>query len=141
MDAGDYVPDEVTNAMVARPAGRAGLPTPGSCSTASRAPLDQADELDAMLAARQRLDVVVELVADADEVVAPAARARRRSEGRSDDTEAVIRRRLEVYARADRAAGRVLRASAASLRTRSTASGAVDEVTEPASSPRLRARA
>ena len=41
---------------------------------------------------------VVELTVDDDEVVAAAAASGPQSEGRADDTEDVIRRRLEVYA-------------------------------------------
>ena len=54
-------------------------------------------ELNAMLSsAAQRLDAVLELTVDLDEVVARLVR-RASEQGRSDDTEDVIRRRLEVY--------------------------------------------
>jgi adenylate kinase len=43
------------------------------------------------------LDRVVELVADVDEVVVRLLK-RAQEQGRADDTEDVIRRRLEVYA-------------------------------------------
>jgi adenylate kinase len=45
----------------------------------------------------QRLDAVVELTADTDEVVTRLLK-RASEQGRADDTEPVIRRRLEVYA-------------------------------------------
>ena len=47
MDAGDYVPDEVTNAHGPRPDRRGRRRPAASCSTATRAPLAQVDELDA----------------------------------------------------------------------------------------------
>lgn len=97
MDAGEYVPDEVTNAMVtdrlAKPDAAKGFLLDGYPRTAA-----QVGELDRMLAeSGARLDAVVELTADTEEVVA-RLRHRAETEGRSDDTEDVIRRRLEVYA-------------------------------------------
>lgn len=97
MDAGEYVPDSVTNAMVAdrlaQPDAAKGFVLDGYPRTAA-----QVDELDRMLAAGgARLDRVVEITADADEVVA-RLRKRAEIEGRSDDTDDVVRRRLEVYA-------------------------------------------
>src|SRR5690625_5477703 len=59
--------------------------------------LDQVRELDAMLADRDLgLDAVVELTAD-DEVVVQRLLGRAAEQGRADDTDVVIRRRLEVY--------------------------------------------
>ena len=97
MDAGEYVPDSVTNAMVrdrlAEPDATAGFLLDGYPRT-----VDQVGELDAMLAlAGVTLDTVVELTADVDEVVARLLE-RASQQGRADDTEEVIRRRLEVYA-------------------------------------------
>jgi adenylate kinase len=97
MDAGEYVPDEVTNAMVrdrlARPDAVDGFLLDGYPRTA-----DQVAELDSMLSGDgQRLDAVVELTADTDEVVTRLLK-RAAEQGRADDTESVIRRRLEVYA-------------------------------------------
>ena len=96
MDAGEYVPDSVTNAMVrdrlAQPDCVRGFLLDGYPRT-----LAQVAELDGMLAERgQRLDVVVEIVADTDEVVRRLV-VRGEAEGRSDDTEDVIRRRLAVF--------------------------------------------
>ena len=96
MDAGEYVPDSVTNAMV-----RARLAQP-DCARGFRLDgyprtLAQVAELDGMRAERgERLDVVVEIVADSDEVVRRLV-VRGEAEGRSDDTEDVIRRRLAVF--------------------------------------------
>lgn len=97
MDAGEYVPDEVTNAMVAdrlaQDDARTGFLLDGYPRTEP-----QVAELDEMLAAAGTgLDAVVELTADHDEVVARLLN-RAREQGRADDTESVIRRRLEVYA-------------------------------------------
>jgi adenylate kinase len=97
MDAGEYVPDEVTNEMVrarlAEDDASGGFLLDGYPRTA-----DQVAELDGMLAdAGTSLDAVVELTADTDEVVARLLQ-RATEQGRADDTEVVIRRRLEVYA-------------------------------------------
>ncbi|PFG40437.1 adenylate kinase [Georgenia soli] len=97
MDAGEYVPDEVTNAMVrdrlAQTDAVDGFLLDGYPRTA-----DQVAELDGMLAtAGTRLGAVVELTADTDEVVTRLLK-RAAEQGRADDTESVIRRRLEVYA-------------------------------------------
>ncbi|MGC5615738.1 adenylate kinase [Georgenia sp. Z1491] len=97
MDAGEYVPDEVTNAMVrdrlAEEDAAAGFLLDGYPRTA-----DQVAELDDMLSADgSGLDVVVELTAETDEVVGRLLQ-RAKEQGRADDTEVVIRRRLEVYA-------------------------------------------
>lgn len=97
MDAGEYVPDSVTNAMVQD---RIGQPdcADGFLLDGYPRTLAQVGELDAMLAARgERLDAVLELTADTDEVVQRLL-GRAAVEGRADDTEEVIRRRLEVYA-------------------------------------------
>ena len=96
MDAGEYVPDEVTNAMVADRLQAAdaaeGFLLDGYPRTEA-----QVEELDRMLAeSGQSLDAVVELTADVDEVVARLLN-RAVEQGRKDDTESVIRRRLEVY--------------------------------------------
>ncbi len=96
MDAGEYVPDSVTNDMVrdrlAQPDAANGFLLDGYPRT-----LAQVDELDSMLASHgSSLDRVVELTADLDEVVARLLN-RAVEQGRADDTEDVIRRRLEVY--------------------------------------------
>ena len=58
----------------------------------------QVDELDGMIAfTGHRLDAVVVLTADRDEIVSRLLQ-RAEVEGRADDTEDVIRRRQEVYA-------------------------------------------
>lgn len=97
MDAGEYVPDEVTNAMVAdrlsQPDATDGFLLDGYPRTEV-----QVAELDRILAdGGQQLDAVVELTASTEEVVARLL-GRAAEQGRSDDTEDVVRRRLEVYA-------------------------------------------
>lgn len=97
MDAGLLVPDSVTNAMVrdrlTQPDVKAGFLLDGYPRTP-----DQARELDSMLAAAgTHLDVVLEITAEVEEVTRRLLN-RAQIEGRSDDTEPVIRRRLEVYA-------------------------------------------
>jgi adenylate kinase len=96
MDAGEYVPDEITNDMVrnriAEPDAEPGFLLDGYPRT-----LAQVEELDAMLAVGGHdLDAVVVLTADPDELVARLLQ-RATTEGRADDTEEVIRRRQEVY--------------------------------------------
>ena len=99
MDKGEYVPDSVTNAMVAdrlaEDDAASGFLLDGYPRTAA-----QVDALDDMLSERgEALDVVVEITADADAVVERLL-GRAAEQGRADDTEPVIRRRLEVYAEA-----------------------------------------
>jgi adenylate kinase len=96
MDAGEYVPDEVTNAMVKD---RIALPDaePGFLLDGYPRTLQQVDALDEMMGELdQRLDAVVVLTADRDELVKRLLQ-RAHVEGRADDTEEVIRRRQEVY--------------------------------------------
>ena len=97
MDAGEYVPDEVTNLMVRNridePDAVAGFLLDGYPRT-----LDQVEELEGMVAfTGHRIDAVVALTVDEDAIVERLLR-RAETDGRADDTEAVIRRRLEVYA-------------------------------------------
>jgi adenylate kinase len=97
MDAGDYVPDAVTNAMVrsriAEPDAEPGFLLDGYPRTVA-----QVEELDSMLAeSTQSIDAVVVLTVDQDEVVQRLLK-RAEIEGRADDTEDVIRRRQEIYA-------------------------------------------
>jgi adenylate kinase len=97
MERGNYVPDRITNAMVrnrlAQPDAASGFLLDGYPRT-----LDQVAVLDEMLAdVGLKLDHVVELTVDTEEVVARLLK-RAQDQGRADDTEDVIRRRMEVYA-------------------------------------------
>jgi adenylate kinase len=96
MDAGEYVPDEVTNSMVRNridePDAVRGFLLDGYPRT-----LAQVEELDGMIAfTGHRLDAVVVLTVD-DDVLVERLLQRAAVEGRADDTEDVIRRRQELY--------------------------------------------
>ncbi len=96
MDAGEYVPDEITNQMVRN---RIDEPDaePGFLLDGYPRTLAQVEELDGMIAhTGHRLDAVVVLTVDSEEVVQRLMQ-RARTEGRADDTEDVIRRRQEIY--------------------------------------------
>ena len=95
MDAGEYVPDDVTNAMVRDRLTHADC-EPGFLLDGYPRTLDQVGELDSMLTATP-IQKVVELTVDVDEVVDRLVQ-RALDQGRADDNEDVIRRRLEVYA-------------------------------------------
>lgn len=97
MDAGEYVPDSVTNAMVRDRITHEDC-RPGFLLDGYPRTLDQVNELDLMLAASgHALDHVIELTVDTEEVVQRLLK-RAQDQGRTDDTAEVIRRRLEVYA-------------------------------------------
>jgi adenylate kinase len=96
MDKGEYVPDELTNKLVRdrlkNPDCVNGFLLDGYPRTA-----DQVQELDSILKeTNSKLDAVVQLTADTDEVVRRLAK-RAIEQGRSDDTEEVLRNRLSVY--------------------------------------------
>ncbi len=97
MDAGEYVPDEVTNRMVRNRIDESdaehGFLLDGYPRT-----LAQVEELDGMIKHTGHvLDAVVVLTVDSEEIVQRLLQ-RAEIEGRADDTEDVIRRRQEVYA-------------------------------------------
>lgn len=96
MDAGEYVPDEITNAMVADRLAqgntRESFLLDGYPRTA-----DQVAKLDEILAGLDSpLDGVVMLVVDEEELIGRLLE-RAKVSGRSDDTEEVIRHRQTVY--------------------------------------------
>ncbi|MBA2558878.1 MAG: adenylate kinase [Propionibacteriales bacterium] len=96
MDAGEYVPDEVTNDMVrvrlSEPDAKGGFLLDGYPRT-----LDQVSKLDEMLDdLGVTLDTVIVLQVDLEELIARLL-ARAQTSGRSDDTEDVIRHRQRVY--------------------------------------------
>ena len=96
MDAGEYVPDEVTNKMVRNRIGEDDA-TQGFLLDGYPRTLGQVTELDSMIEATgHSLDGVVVLTVDEDEVVQRLLQ-RAQVEGRPDDTAEVIRRRQEVY--------------------------------------------
>ena len=96
MDAGDYVPDEVTNLMVRDRIDEADA-EPGFLLDGYPRTLAQVEELDGMIKhTGHALDAVVVLTVDPDEIVQRLLQ-RAEVEGRADDTEDVIRRRRELY--------------------------------------------
>jgi adenylate kinase len=97
MDSGGYVSDEVTNAIVVE---RLTQPDCGDGFLLDGYPrtLAQVRTLDAALDTKgTRLDAVVSLQADVEEIVARLLK-RAEIEGRSDDNEDTIRVRLREYA-------------------------------------------
>ncbi|WP_217131651.1 adenylate kinase [Leucobacter chinensis] len=97
IESGELVPDALTNEIVAdrlqQDDAKNGFLLDGYPRT-----VDQVHALDEMLAPiNAKLDAVVLLEADTDEVVARLLN-RAQLEGRADDTEEVIRHRQEVYA-------------------------------------------
>jgi adenylate kinase len=127
MDAGDYVPDEVTNLMVRNridePDARPGFLLDGYPRT-----LAQVEELDGMIKfTGHSLDAVVVLTVDEDEIVQRLLQ-RAQVEGRADDTEEVIRRRQEVYAEQTEPLIEVYRARGLLLEV--DGMGEVDDVTQ-----------
>lgn len=96
MDAGEYVPDSITNAMVRDRLSHDDC-RPGFMLDGYPRTLEQVTELDMMLESDGlRLDRVIELTVDTEEVVGRLLK-RAQEQGRADDTADVIRRRLEVY--------------------------------------------
>jgi len=96
MDRGEYVPDSLTNALVRdrlnQDDAAAGFLLDGYPRT-----IDQVQELDDILEETEaKLDVVVQLTADAEELLRRLS-GRAQEQGRSDDTPDVIKRRLDVY--------------------------------------------
>lgn len=96
VDAGDYVPDALTNQLVAdritQTDAAEGFLLDGYPRT-----LGQVDFLrDELASKNESLDAVVRLVVDEDEVVSRLVK-RAETSGRSDDTEETIRYRLQVF--------------------------------------------
>ncbi len=96
MDRGEYVPDDVTNRIVADrltwPDAANGFLLDGYPRT-----LDQVKFLDETLKSQNhQLDRVIELVADINTLVSRLLN-RAKEQNRADDTKEVITKRLEVY--------------------------------------------
>ena len=127
MDAGEYVPDQVTNLMVRNridePDAEPGFLLDGYPRTVS-----QVEELDGMIKfTGHALDAVVVLRVNEEELVQRLLQ-RAKTEGRADDTEDVIRRRQEIYAEQTEPLIDVYRDR--SLLIEVDGEGDVDEVTE-----------
>lgn len=96
MDRGEYVPDALTNALVKDRLSQADAVN-GFLLDGYPRTLDQVEKLDEVLTENDtKLDVVVQLRADSEELVARLAN-RAIEQGRTDDTPEVIRKRQEVY--------------------------------------------
>ena len=126
MDAGDFVPDSVTNEMVRSRLSQDdvdnGFLLDGYPRTAA-----QIDYLDGVLAAGEHeLDVVLQLTADDEELVQRLLR-RAKEIGRSDDYEAVIRHRLDLYHQQTEAV--VATYARRGILTRIDGIGGIDDVT------------
>ncbi|GAA1153967.1 adenylate kinase [Ornithinicoccus hortensis] len=95
--SGGYVPDEVTNAIVRDRLAQADAASGFLLDGYPRTP-GQVEALDEMLAEQgHSLDLVLELTVDTDEVVGRLLQ-RAQEQGRADDTEEVIRKRMDIYA-------------------------------------------
>lgn len=98
VDAGDYVPDELTNALVRDRLGEADA-ADGFLLDGYPRTTDQVRYLDSLLAEQgAELGAVIRLVADRDAIV-ERLRKRAVAEGRVDDSEEAIRHRQDVYLR------------------------------------------
>lgn len=96
MDAGDNVPNSLTNDLITDRLEQDDC-SEGFLLDGYPRTTDQVRHLDVFLAEHgTALDVVVQLIADAD-VVVERLRKRALDQGRSDDDEAVVRHRLGVY--------------------------------------------
>ena len=127
MDAGDNVPDELTNALIRDRLAEADAAN-GFLLDGYPRTTDQVRELDEFLAEHGTgLDVVVELVADPD-VVVERLRKRAQEQGRTDDDEAVVRHRLEVYSEQTEPLIDIYAARGVLVKV--DALGPIDEVTE-----------
>ncbi|MEZ2389083.1 adenylate kinase [bacterium RCC_150] len=126
LDAGDFVPDSVTNKMVrdrlTESDSENGFVLDGYPRTAA-----QVDYLDGLLAKGDGgLDVVLQLTADDAELIRRLL-ARAKETGRSDDNETVIRHRLSLYHEQTEAI--VSKYALRGILTRVDGIGDVDEVT------------
>ena len=141
LDAGGYVPDEITNDLVRDRLGAGRRASPASCSTATRAPRPRStSSTRCSPSAATRSTSSLELTVDRDEVVGRLLK-RAATEGRTDDTEDVIRKRQQIYA--DETAPLVDVYRERGLLVAVDGLGAVDDVDRPArrrASTRRRAR-
>ncbi|MFP5315433.1 MAG: adenylate kinase [Actinomycetes bacterium] len=129
LDAGNFVPDSVTNGMVRDRLSETDVEQ-GFLLDGYPRTIEQVDYLDGILAdGGHTLDVVLQLTADDEELVARLL-GRARESGRSDDTEEVIRHRLDLYS--GQTSVVVARYAERGIRTLVDGIGPVDEVTERA---------
>ncbi|MCT1367297.1 adenylate kinase [Kocuria massiliensis] len=127
IDAGNLVPDSVTNRMVRDRLAQSDAAN-GFLLDGYPRNVAQVEELDVILTdLGQKIDGVLLLTADNEELVQRLL-GRAAEQGRSDDTEDVIRHRLDVYASETEPIVDVYEARG--IVTRVDGLGTIDEVTE-----------
>jgi adenylate kinase len=127
MDAGEFVPDSVTNKMVRDRLSESDVEN-GFLLDGYPRTTAQVDYLDGILAtSEEKLDVVLQLTANDEELVARLL-GRAKETGRSDDNEAVIRHRLDLYHEQTEAV--VAKYAERGILTQVDGIGAIDEVTD-----------
>ncbi|WP_159617659.1 adenylate kinase [Arthrobacter zhaoguopingii] len=127
MDAGDFVPDSVTNLMV-RDRLKADDVQDGFLLDGYPRTAAQVAELDDILAENSlSLDVVLQLTAEDEELVRRLL-GRASLDGRSDDNQDVIRHRLRLYH--EQTAPVVSQYTERGIVTQVNGIGSIDEVTE-----------
>ncbi len=124
IDAGDYVPDDVTEAIVAERLAEPDCADGFLLDGFPRTP-HQADALDRMLGA-DGLDAVLSLVVDVEPLVARMLH-RAKIENRPDDNEGTIRHRMDVYTEATKPL--LAHYRAAGVLVEIDGNGSIDEVT------------
>ncbi|WBU37697.1 adenylate kinase [Homoserinibacter sp. YIM 151385] len=127
VDAGDYVPDSLTNALVTDRLEEADATT-GFLLDGYPRTTEQVRYLDELLTSHgHALDAVIRLVADQEEIVR-RLRKRALEQGRVDDSEEAIRHRQEVYLRETEPLIAAYRERGVLLEVDGL--GAIDEITE-----------
>jgi adenylate kinase len=127
MDAGEYVPDSLTNELVRDRLGHDDAGT-GFLLDGYPRTKAQVDTLDEILAEQSvSLDGVILLEANQDELVSRLAN-RAKEQGRTDDSEEVIRHRLDLYL--EETAPLVNLYSERGILAKVDGLGEIDEVTE-----------
>lgn len=127
VDNGDYVPDSLTNELITDRLAEDDAANGFLLDGYPRTP-DQVRYLEELLSSKgQKLDAVLQLVADEDEIV-ERLRKRAGEQGRADDTEEAIRHRQEVYKRETAPVLDIL--GAQGLLIEVDGLGSVDEVTD-----------
>jgi adenylate kinase len=127
MDAGDFVPDSVTNKMVRDRLSESDVEN-GFLLDGYPRTTAQVEYLDQILAnTEEKLDVVLQLTADDEELVTRLL-GRAKETGRSDDNEGVIRHRLDLYHEQTEAV--VAKYAERGILTQVDGIGGIDEVTD-----------
>lgn len=129
LDTGDFVPDSVTNRMVRDRLSESDVED-GFLLDGYPRTMAQVDYLDEILAdGDQKLDIALQLTAKEEELVARLL-GRAKETGRSDDNEAVIRHRLDLYHEQTEAV--VAKYAECGILTKVDGIGGIEEVTDRA---------